>query len=59
MQRLFAIEVQRIIDEMGEEYARKYMRTLCEVMLDDPSVDAYTKIKLRGVLEFLDETVCN
>jgi len=59
MQRLFAREVQRIIDEMGEADAHKYIRVLCEVMLDDPSADAYTKEKIRKVLVLLDESNSN
>ena len=59
MQRKFCHEIQRLVDEKGEEFARKYIRTYCEVMLDDPQVDVDTKTKIQSVLEFLNENVIN
>ena len=49
----FSDSVQRLVDKKGEAFAIEYIRTYCEVMLDDPSADECTKDKIRGVLDFL------
>jgi hypothetical protein len=49
----FSDNIQRLVNEKGEAFASEYLRTYCEVMLDDPTVDESVKKKIRGVLDFL------
>ena len=53
--REYEYAINRMVAEHGEAYTRVYLKTYCEVMLDDPQVGADTKTKIRSVLEFLSE----
>ena len=51
----FHSAVARMVAKCGEEHTREYLRTYCEVVLDDPQTDDDTRTKILSVLEFLNE----
>ena len=52
----FQDAVDRMVAEHGEEFTRAYLKTYCEVVLDDPQTDDDTRTKILSVLEFLRES---
>jgi hypothetical protein len=49
----FKAGVQKMINELGEEFARNYLQVYCEIMLEDPELDVETKRQVEAALEFL------
>jgi len=55
MSKEFKVAVALMIAAYGEGFVREYLRTYCEVVLDDPQTDDYTRTKMFSVLRFLNE----